>query len=1585
MRQLSLIPQLHSSCALNENLLSLNTLGTERDTLEVISSEVAPNDEVCIENNQSVQEHDNHNENNLSGVEIDKISQKLNLPIEETSNSSVNKDSNHDLIGLNIDSEGLAVSRTLDQNMPVESNVCLLQREGITRGMNNGIPERRKCGKQPEDSHIVVEKITSVGEESQSDFEDCCIVSEVNLGTSDNTTKCVFHALGIPGCCQVQDSLLPNSEEKNKLDNSTANMYKKECAYPDEQHCITKNRSSSSTGSSREVCSNKENTVLDSMPAELDPEEPGPSHRLRIGEIPFEKSSDPSCSIIEPDNADSDERCSRRANNEPDFRVQNVLYSYDKEDFSTSVWSPLKWNPRAQPLKSALKKADGRRELSYRPQVKIRNENITKFLTYHRLPEEPIGNIARVNDSVIPVDERFPVRFTRGMAKHIEKIKTANEALTEWLRQCWDSLSDRAREAIRENRRDLGLADDVYVLGCNEDDCSHDEQPEDNLVIVNETVDDEGEIQIVAYKFNTIEDDFVVHAPEIMSDELTKNISSYEDSSVIHMDQNPSEKMPKGPVSTDSSSVRCTSIKEEELASLQSSAMEETVEQCPVESVSGSLTCHPNDPVKEEPTGQICVDIPMACHQSDSSRPAVKSETLGEEPGDEQAISAELFCLLSDQSMETSVKQETMMNQDPLELNLIDFASMYPMLDRAMQTVEEETPLKCHMKDASVQTSVEWKTVKKMIFSPTRCLKDASVQTLPEDETQMETVLTGSKYLLTDASVQTSTEGETQTQDISVALKRILIDASVQASTVGNDISLQTEMVGNDTSVQTEIFGNDTSVQTETVGNDTSVQTEIVGNDMSVQTEIVGNDMSVQTEIVGNDMSVQTEIVGNDMSVQTEIIGNDMSVQTEIVGKDASVQISADLTDAAVQTSSEVAQMEELAAALKNFLNDVSNQVSRMSANALVQRLIEEETQVEGLGSEGNLPSTSKAFHKEASVQKNVEPASLSNSNHEQLPVVDLQHSGESSSGRVASEPRDTEGPFYPPLMDCEDFAANLVHDLTEPHRAVVLVRKMVELRIATIGDFCSESPSVISQLPLKEPKLATALAALKNYENQKSPEEKVSRIEAVNIPGCQLNHQSEEPVTSGRIPVITRVESLRTLTPSYAALISYREALEFWRGNRNQIESGERAENVQEENTPVLASHSQFSQGSVEDMHSDMISSEEPIFPALQNCSDDINNIIGDLTDTIWSKPLIEKLEENGIFTVGDLCSKSAAYVLQLPVKEPKLSSTLQVLENYYNSRFEKETKVFDQSEEDVIPSSQGSSGSTAVNLEELVANIPANQLVQAILASPQRMECVSELVHAIGSVEKVMQFLVDVKVTEVLNEYWKRIREPLQERFSHDVVEFVTKRVLASTGPDNSNSLLVNPRSFSKTNKPGLTLRSRQSLQTMVKKHGWTAVCKLIPDHELKRFLSSCNFDTLKQLFPPHVLSEYIQREIRRDKIFCKQIIQMALNAHLPTAQNDATSLWNTVTRDMCCNEEQYQLVKEFILRPDTLNFIAQMTELLTLLKPVCEKGQTLSTNSRSILPDGVLRNLLKIVHKQMQPKDFISACSKSMMDIL
>ncbi|XP_047486990.1 telomere-associated protein RIF1-like [Penaeus chinensis] len=73
-----------------------------------------------------------------------------------------------------------------------------------------------------------------------------------------------------------------------------------------------------------------------------------------------------------------------------------------------------------------------------------------------------------------------------------------------------------------------------------------------------------------------------------------------------------------------------------------------------------------------------------------------------------------------------------------------------------------------------------------------------------------------------------------------------------------------------------------------------------------------------------------------------------------------------------------------------------------------------------------------------------------------------------------------------------------------------------------------------------------------------------------------------------------------------------------------------------------------------------------QPLYPSLVNCTENLDAIISQLTSAGLTDGLKKVLEDLGVTTVGQFCQLTEADVNKLPVRAPKVSSTLKVIKKY-------------------------------------------------------------------------------------------------------------------------------------------------------------------------------------------------------------------------------------------------------------------------------------------------------------------------------
>ncbi|XP_077557759.1 uncharacterized protein LOC144173119 isoform X1 [Haemaphysalis longicornis] len=87
-----------------------------------------------------------------------------------------------------------------------------------------------------------------------------------------------------------------------------------------------------------------------------------------------------------------------------------------------------------------------------------------------------------------------------------------------------------------------------------------------------------------------------------------------------------------------------------------------------------------------------------------------------------------------------------------------------------------------------------------------------------------------------------------------------------------------------------------------------------------------------------------------------------------------------------------------------------------------------------------------------------------------------------------------------------------------------------------------------------------------------------------------------------------------------------------------------------------------------------ELVDSQLAVFPALEGCTESVNAVLPFLASSLWQSTLGRRLRQQGLCTVGQLASLTAAQVLQLPLRTPKVASLRVALQQYADSRGEAE-----------------------------------------------------------------------------------------------------------------------------------------------------------------------------------------------------------------------------------------------------------------------------------------------------------------------
>ncbi|PNF28294.1 hypothetical protein B7P43_G05444 [Cryptotermes secundus] len=130
-------------------------------------------------------------------------------------------------------------------------------------------------------------------------------------------------------------------------------------------------------------------------------------------------------------------------------------------------------------------------------------------------------------------------------------------------------------------------------------------------------------------------------------------------------------------------------------------------------------------------------------------------------------------------------------------------------------------------------------------------------------------------------------------------------------------------------------------------------------------------------------------------------------------------------------------------------------------------------------------------------------------------------------------------------------------------------------------------------------------------------------------------------------------------------------------------------------------------SQGSVEEITTELLNSQDAFFPPLINCTHPIECVASRLTTHVmWTKALVVELTRKNICTIGDLSRLDEASINRLPIANPKISHAKAVLQDYMKS-------LEVESERSTNMKAGGTSRSDSVQLEpESVSSLEARQI---------------------------------------------------------------------------------------------------------------------------------------------------------------------------------------------------------------------------------------------------------------------------------
>lgn len=90
-----------------------------------------------------------------------------------------------------------------------------------------------------------------------------------------------------------------------------------------------------------------------------------------------------------------------------------------------------------------------------------------------------------------------------------------------------------------------------------------------------------------------------------------------------------------------------------------------------------------------------------------------------------------------------------------------------------------------------------------------------------------------------------------------------------------------------------------------------------------------------------------------------------------------------------------------------------------------------------------------------------------------------------------------------------------------------------------------------------------------------------------------------------------------------------------------------------------------------------ELVNSQLAVFPALEGCAEPVDAILPFLASSLWQSTLGRRLCQQGLCTVGQLASLTAAQALQLPLRTPRVASLRVALQQFADTRAEEESPL--------------------------------------------------------------------------------------------------------------------------------------------------------------------------------------------------------------------------------------------------------------------------------------------------------------------
>ncbi|CAG5125981.1 unnamed protein product, partial [Candidula unifasciata] len=211
------------------------------------------------------------------------------------------------------------------------------------------------------------------------------------------------------------------------------------------------------------------------------------------------------------------------------------------------------------------------------------------------------------------------------------------------------------------------------------------------------------------------------------------------------------------------------------------------------------------------------------------------------------------------------------------------------------------------------------------------------------------------------------------------------------------------------------------------------------------------------------------------------------------------------------------------------------------------------------------------------------------------------------------------------------------------------------------------------TQVQLANQRSPQKSACVHSWSPTRSPSCSILKKGTETPPGGKNRRVSfAEPVVNGESPVRERCGEFVPTSPLISAQISSpgqkASLINKLQGRspryRNRLESSKRQEPPSSRLMRRIVSPQ--TQLSFRPTQESQLNNSEPIFPDLVNCTNPLDDVLPQLTSSLWYRGLCQLMKGRNVNTIGDLSSLTEVQIDQLPIRHPKVESVRSTLTAY-------------------------------------------------------------------------------------------------------------------------------------------------------------------------------------------------------------------------------------------------------------------------------------------------------------------------------